>query len=171
MKSAKIIVLLTLFLFIYLCPSAVNPVYQEYLKFRIVSPNNKILTEKNFSGKMTLINFGTLNSEASLKEKILLQEFINENKTLDVNYIPILLGKKQQVDSFVANNKFSYEFYRDPQNILRDSLKVNIVPSSFILNEEGILIYRHVGILDFTNLRDIFLLLNKNSREIFNDEQ
>lgn len=170
MKLAKITVLLTLFSSIYLC-SPSNPIYQEQLKFKVVSAKNKTLTEKNFLGKITLINFTSLNSESSLKEKILLQEFIESNRDLDINYIPIIIGKKQQVDSFLRNNRFSYDFYRDPQDLLKNSFKVNIVPSSFILNEDGILVYKHVGILDFSNLNNIIELLSKNSREVLGSGQ
>lgn len=170
MKLAKINVLLVLFFFIYLCSSAFDPIYKDYLKFRVVSPNNKSLSEENFSGKMTLINFGSLDSEASLKEKILLQEFINLNKDLDIHYIPIMLGRKEQINSFIKKNKFSYDFYRDPENALRKALKVTVVPSSFIINEEGVLIYKYVGILDFSNLKNILTLLSENSKEVSNGE-
>lgn len=171
MKLAKITVLLTLFSTIYLCTLAVDFIHQSHLKFKVISVNNKTLSEKNFLGKMTLINFGTLNSEASLKEKIFLQEFINSNRNLEINYIPILLGEKQQVDSFIKNNRFSYDFYRDPQNILANTLAVSIVPSSFILNEDGFLVYKHIGILDFSNFHNVLETLNKNSKEVFNGKQ
>ncbi|MGL4403211.1 MAG: TlpA family protein disulfide reductase [Fusobacteriaceae bacterium] len=167
MKLAKITVLLTLFFSNYLYPLAVDFVHRNNLNFNIISVNNKTLSDKDFLGKMTLINFGTLDSEASLKEKIFLQEFINSNRDLNINYIPIMLGEKQQVDSFVKNNKFSYDFYRDPKNILTKKLKVTIVPSSFILNENGFIVYKHIGILDFSKLHSVLEVLNKNSKEVF----
>lgn len=172
MKLAKTIALLILLSTVYLCSLAVNPIRENHLKFNVISAENKTLSEENFSGKMTLINFGSLDSEASLKEKILLQEFINNTNDSNqkINYLPIMIGEKQKVDFFVKNNKFSYDFYRDPQNRLKKALGVKIVPSSYILNENGVLIYKHVGILDFSNLESVIEILSTNSREVLGGE-
>lgn len=170
MKLAKVTALLAMFFSIYLCSLSTDHFYQNQLKFKVISETDKILSEKDFSGKVTLINFGTLDSEASLKEKILLQEFIDSNSDLDINYIPIMVGKKDQIDSFIKDNSFSYEFYKDPKNILTETLEVAIVPSSYILNEDGFLVYKHIGILDFSNLHHVLEALNKNSKEVFSGE-
>ncbi|MGL5963794.1 MAG: peroxiredoxin family protein, partial [Fusobacteriaceae bacterium] len=147
-----------------------NLPYNIQLQFKVISSENKTLSEKDFLGKMTLLNFGTLDSEASIKEKILLQEFINLHSDLDINYIPIIIGKTNQLNTFIKSNNFSYDFYKDPKNILMKTLEVSIVPSSFILNENGILVYKYVGILDFSNLHNMIDILNRNSKEVFNGE-
>lgn len=139
---------------------SVNTPQSDIFKFKLLNQQNKVVTENSFKGKVTILNFGTLDSEASLKEKILLERFLKENHDLDINFIPIIIGNSKDVNSFVNMNKFSYDFYTDPNNDLKKRLDVNIIPSTYILNEKGVLVYKHVGILDFNELKRILELLN-----------
>lgn len=161
MRVIRTYIMLALFSLFQISSFSMNSRQPEEFKFRLLNHSNKPVTEQNFSGKITLLNFGTLDSEASLKEKILLERFLNENNQLDINFVPIIIGNSKEISDFIKMNKFSYNFYTNPDNSLKNRLDVNIIPSTYILNRRGVLVYKHVGILNFEELKRILDLLNK----------
>ncbi len=51
----------------------------------------------------------------------------------------------ETVRAFLARNRYPFTVLRDPQNTLSDRFKINAIPTTFIVDDEGRLAYRHVG--------------------------
>lgn len=119
-------------------------------------PSNKEFTENKFKGKMTILNFGTTWCSVCLEEKKNLDNFIKNNKNLDINVVPILIDSKENIKKYLTKEKFDYTFYEDKNMEVGNKFLIRGVPMTFILDENGVIIYKHLGAINLEDIKSIF---------------
>ena len=67
-------------------------------------------------------------------------------------------------------NKFSNSFYIDVKDSLSKQLNVKIVPTTFILSEDGYVIYKNVGLTNFEEFKKALIVLNVLPKEDTNEK-
>lgn len=119
-------------------------------------PSGKEFTENNFKGKMTILNFGTTWCPACLEEKKSLNSFMDNNKNLSINIVPVLIDSKENIKKYLDKENFNYTFYEDKNMEVGNKFLIRGVPMTFILDENGVIVYKHLGAVNFESIKSIF---------------
>jgi cytochrome c biogenesis protein CcmG/thiol:disulfide interchange protein DsbE len=94
------------------------------------------------------MSFWALWCKMCIKELDALKPFYEEFDSLGVQMIAISVDKSRQVPKvkpFASSHKWKYVVVLDPDDILRDLYHVQAMPSSFIINQERKIIFKHMG--------------------------
>jgi peroxiredoxin len=94
------------------------------------------------------LSFWALWCTMCIKELDALKPFYDEFDSLGVNMLAISVDKSRQVPKvkpFALSHKWKYVIVLDPDDILRDLYHVQAMPSSFIINQDKKIVFKHMG--------------------------
>jgi len=110
-------------------------------------------TSEKYLGKITVYNFGASWCPPCKVEKPLLNKFYNENKE-KINVVSIMIDDDgSAVDKFFIDNPMDFPHYFDKGQILSRKLLIRVVPTTYIIDEKGIILERIHGALDWSPLK------------------
>jgi len=95
-----------------------------------------------------MMSFWALWCKMCIKELDALKPYYPELESLKVTYLAISQDKakaKQEVKTFANSHKWQYQVVLDPDNKLRDSYKVQVMPSFFIIDQNQKIVFTHQG--------------------------
>lgn len=94
------------------------------------------------------MSFWALWCEMCIRELDALRPFYNEFDSLGINLLAISedkIRKVPQVKPFAKSHKWTYQILLDPENIMRDLFNVQVMPTSFIINQDKKIVFTHQG--------------------------
>lgn len=114
-------------------------------------PEEEPLTNENFKGKITILNFSATWCPYCLQEKKQQEIFIKENPELlkKINLVPIMMDSKQDIDKYLEKHKFSMKIYQDKNTQVGDDFFIRATPTTIIIDENGRILERHTGVADY----------------------
>ncbi|MCX7785320.1 MAG: TlpA family protein disulfide reductase [candidate division WOR-3 bacterium] len=95
-----------------------------------------------------IMSFWALWCKMCIKELDALKPYYPEIESLGVTFLAISQDKaksKDEVKSFVAGRKWRYQIVLDPENKLRKSYNVQVMPTFFIINQDKKIVFTHQG--------------------------
>ena len=109
-------------------------------------------TSEEHVGKVTIYNFGASWCPPCKMEKPLLNAFYNEN--IDrVNVVSIMVDTNgRAVDKFFRDNPMDFPHYFDKGQKLSNKFLIRVVPTSYIVDENGINLVRIHGATDWSKI-------------------
>jgi len=109
-------------------------------------------TSDKYLGKITIYNFGASWCPPCKVEKPLLNKFYNVNKE-KVNVVSIMIDNDgESVDKFFIDNPMDFPHYFDKGQVLSKFFLIRVVPTTYIIDEDGIILERRHGALDWSQL-------------------
>ncbi|MEO0092577.1 MAG: TlpA disulfide reductase family protein [candidate division WOR-3 bacterium] len=95
-----------------------------------------------------IMSFWALWCKMCIKELDALKPYYAEIESLGVTFLAISQDKaksKDEVKSFSAGHKWQYQIVLDPENKLRKSYNVQVMPTLFIINQDKKIVFTHQG--------------------------
>ncbi len=152
----KKIVLLLLFIVSIISFSAVEGLEQGNIfpNSKLYDVNGKLVTTSdNYQGKITIYNFGASWCPPCKIEKPLLNDFYNKNKD-KVNVVSIMVDSTSgPVTKFFKENPIDFPHYFDVGQILSRKFLIRAVPTTYIVDADGIILHRVTGAADWSQLK------------------
>ena len=109
-------------------------------------------TSEKYLGKITIYNFGASWCPPCKVEKLLLNKFYNDNKD-KVNVVSIMIDQTgEAVDKFYKENPMDFLHYFDKDQILSRKMLIRVVPTTYVVDKDGIILERIQGALDWSKI-------------------
>jgi thiol-disulfide isomerase/thioredoxin len=110
-------------------------------------------TSEKYLGKITIYNFGASWCPPCKVEKPLLNKFYNANKDR-VNVVSIMVDNDgKSVDKFFIDNPMDFPHYFDKRQILSRKFLIRVVPTTYITDENGIILEKYHGVANWDQLK------------------
>lgn len=114
--------------------------------FALTDLDGNVVRLSDFQGKVVFLNFWATWCPPCRAEMPAMEEVYQEYKDKDVVFIGIdLLESRSSVESFVEENGYSWVFTIDSTGIVAMDYMVIGIPSSFFIDEEGVISATQVG--------------------------
>lgn len=116
--------------------------------FNYESAPGKLVKISDLKGKVVLINFFATWCGPCKIELPKIQSEIWIRHQTNPKFIMLTFGREhtwKEVNKFKADNKFQFSFYPDPKREIFDMFATQNIPRSFLLNEEGKIIFMTEG--------------------------
>jgi len=109
-------------------------------------------TTEKYLGKITIYNFGASWCPPCKVEKPLLNEFYNANKE-KVNVVSIMVDNTGgAVDKFYKEHPMDFPHFLDKNQILSRKFLIRVVPTTYVVDKDGIILERVQGALEWNKL-------------------
>ncbi|MCX8014965.1 MAG: TlpA family protein disulfide reductase [candidate division WOR-3 bacterium] len=95
-----------------------------------------------------IMSFWAVWCKMCIKELDALKPYYSEIESLGCSFLAISQDKaksKNEVKSFAAGHKWQYQIVLDPENLLRKSYNVQVMPTFFIVNQDKKIVFVHQG--------------------------
>lgn len=110
-------------------------------------------SSEKYLGKITIYNFGATWCPPCKIEKPLLNKFYKENKK-KVNVVSIMIDTDgESIDKFFIENPMDFLHYFDKRQVLSRKFVIRVVPTTYIVDADGIILERVHGALDWSLLK------------------
>jgi len=112
----------------------------------------EVATSEKYAGKITIYNFGASWCPPCKVEKPLLNKFYNANKD-KLNVVSIMVDYKgEDVDKFYKELPMDFPHYFDKGQILSKKFLIRSIPTSYVIDSNGIILERVNGAIDWSQL-------------------
>lgn len=157
---------LCVFLTFFICfDKSYSEESQHNVKFKIVNSKNETFNNSSFDS-LTILHFGDLDSGIFIKNFLELNTFLLSKKQ-NFSYIPIFYNTKEDIELFKSRYDITTEIYTDKNEYTKEAASLQILPSFFIINKAGEILFQHSGALDVNLLEKNFdSLINLKDGEI-----
>jgi thiol-disulfide isomerase/thioredoxin len=109
-------------------------------------------TSEQYLGKITIYNFGASWCPPCKVEKPVLNKFYIANKD-KVNVASIMVDfEGEAVDKFYKENPMEFPHYFDKDQILSRKMLIRVVPTTYIVDKDGIILERIQGALNWSEI-------------------
>ncbi|MCK5779637.1 MAG: TlpA family protein disulfide reductase [Psychrilyobacter sp.] len=113
---------------------------------------NEVATSEKYSDKITIYNFGASWCPPCKVEKPLLNKFYLANRE-KLNVVSIMVDHNgEDVDKFYKELPMDFPHYFDKGQILSRKFLIRSVPTSYVVDSNGIILERVNGAIDWSQL-------------------
>jgi len=111
---------------------------RKFSEFSFTDLNGRLYTNENTTGKIVVLKCWYINCVACVAEFPELNELVNQYKNRDdVVFVSLAFDKADALKEFLLKKPFSYATVSDQKSYLRDTLKVYIYPTHFVIDRNG----------------------------------
>ena len=96
-------------------------------------------------GKIVFINFWATWCKPCVQEMPSIQNLYDNMKDEDIVFLIVSRENIETVQSFIEKEQYNFPVYHLPEKDLPNVFKTNGIPATFILDREGVIVYKHVG--------------------------
>jgi len=128
-------------------PRTINPFLLP--DFELPTPDGKTLSSSAAKGQVTLINFWTTWSPASIRQANALITLRERYKESGIQVIGIAVSTDKSTDdikSFIAHEKFDYPIGIADRNFHHKFKGIDAIPSTFVVDPDGMVVNRYTGV-------------------------
>lgn len=124
----------------------------------LTSLDGKEVEISDFHGKVILINSWATWCPPCEAEMPSLEKFYRENKAQGFEILAINAGEpKEIITKFKNNNLITFPIFVDPDGSILESFGITNLPTTIVVNREGIVEYIHIGMLFDEDLEEVIL--------------
>lgn len=122
--------------------------------FSLKNMNNKEVTLRELEGKKVFINFWASWCPPCKAEMPDIQK-LYENHGEDIKIIAVNLEEeKTKVEKYLNNEELDFTVLLDKNNKVAGQYLVRAIPTSYFLNEKGIIIEKNLGVLSYEKMKE-----------------
>ena len=122
--------------------------------FSLKNMNNKEVTLRELEGKKVFINFWASWCPPCKAEMPDIQK-LEENHGEDIEIIAVNLEEeKTKVEKYLNNEELDFTVLLDKNNKVAGQYLVRAIPTSYFLNEKGIIIEKNLGVLSYEKMKE-----------------
>ena len=126
--------------------------------FTLKNMNNKDITLRNLEGKKVFINFWASWCPPCKTEMPAIQK-LHENYGEEIEIIAVNLEEqKKKVKKYLENENLNFTVLLDKNKKAANKYLIRAIPTSYFLDENGVIIEKHMGILNYQNMKEILNL-------------
>lgn len=133
---------------------------------QLFTSDGELVSLSNFHGKFVFINFWASWCPPCRAEMPHIQEFFNEYKNDDFVILSVNLThlekNKGSAQTFIDKNQYTFPVIYDEQGDVDAIYKANTIPTSIIVDPEGVIHHRIVGPISKERLEKVFTDLQHN---------
>ncbi|MEO0082964.1 MAG: TlpA disulfide reductase family protein [candidate division WOR-3 bacterium] len=123
--------------------------YKDAPSFKLYDvQGNLVILDSLVKKGPVIMSFWALWCKMCIKELDALKPYYPEIESLGCSFLAISQDKaksKNEVKSFAAGHKWQYQIVLDPDNILRKSYNVQVMPTFFIVSQDKKIVFVHQG--------------------------
>lgn len=135
---------------------------QQATDFKLKDLKGNEVSLSNLKGKNVYLNFWATWCPPCKGEMPDIEKLYEETKDTDLVILAIDIGEdKNNVESFVTQNKYNFTVLLDSKNAVANDYNISAIPSSFFINKEGKLISQKTGAMSLKEMREYVKALNK----------
>lgn len=123
--------------------------------FELTTLTGKKIRLADFKGKRVMINFFATWCYPCKIEMPVLEKFYQENHD-DIEILAINIDTKSDVKGYVKKLNLSFPILLDEKGVVDTQYQVLAIPSTYIVDEKGIIINIHYGALNDQQLEKLF---------------
>ncbi|MBF0520687.1 MAG: TlpA family protein disulfide reductase [Nitrospirae bacterium] len=131
--------------------------------FEMQSVNGTTVSLASLKGKVVLLNFWATWCPPCKEEmpsmEALSKMFKNDNFTV----LAASASSQNDIKKFAQKNHVTFQFLLDPKNKIAKSFKVYMLPVTFLISKEGVIVKKYIGAQNWTEpaiVKDIKKLLH-----------
>jgi len=114
---------------------------QKFRPFNFTDLNGRSYTNENTKGKVVVLKCWYINCVACVAEFPELNELVNQYKYRDdLVFVSLAFNDEEDLKGFLLRKPFNYAVVPDQKSFLKDTLKVNLYPTHFIIDKNGIIV-------------------------------
>ncbi len=114
---------------------------QKFPGFSFTDLNGRLYTNENTKGKVVVLKCWFINCVACVAEFPELNELVNQyNNRDDVVFVSLAFNDEEDLKAFLLKKPFNYATVPDQESYLKETLKVKMYPTHFIIDKNGIII-------------------------------
>lgn len=111
---------------------------QKFPEFSFTDLNGRLYTNENTKGKFVVLKCWYISCKACVAEFPELNEIVKQYKNReDIVFVSLAFDKADALNEFLLKNPFSYATVSDQKSYLKDTLKVSLYPTHFIIDRNG----------------------------------
>lgn len=122
--------------------------------FELQTLEGKTMKLSDLKGKKTLLNFFATWCTPCKTEMPMLEKFSVKHKN-DLNIIAINIDPRANVKKYVKKLGLTFPILIDEKGKVNENYQVIAIPTTFLLNEKGIIINKHIGELNGDQLKNM----------------
>lgn len=131
--------------------------------FTLENLDGEVVSLEDYRGKNIIVNFWASWCPPCKEEMPDFQKYYTENKDNDFAILAINAGESKAIATkFMEENGYNFPVLLDTATEVGNNYMVSGIPTSFIIDKEGIIRNIKVGPLSYPEMKQIFEELNKN---------
>lgn len=128
---------------------------EKGIDFTLKSITGQEITLSSLKGKKVLLDFFATWCPPCKKELKMIDEVVTKYKNDNFEILCISVDNEEEtVKNFIAKNGYKMNVLFDDKNVA-GSYGVNSIPSLFLVDEKGDIVWNHVGLLSMDELKDV----------------
>ncbi|MEO9485518.1 MAG: TlpA disulfide reductase family protein [Ekhidna sp.] len=110
----------------------------KFPEFELTTIDGKTYTNKDFEGKVLVVNFWFSSCKPCIVEMPEMNELVEEYKNEEIVFLAPTFDDEERVRKFLTRRDFDYEIVADVKDFCL-ALNVRSYPTHFVINREGII--------------------------------
>ncbi len=128
-----------------------EPAFQ-YQDFKVTTLSGETKSRSSLKGKVILLNFWATWCPPCKQEIPTIEKLHNTMKGQNFEVFAVSVGETPDtVKKFVAQQKMTYPVYLDPQNLLSRTYASQGIPTTYLIDKNGMFIAALIGAYDYAN--------------------
>lgn len=132
--------------------------------FNLYDLNKKVHRLSKLKGKIVVLNFFATWCPPCRKELPGFVKIAKKYKDKNVQFLGVHLGQRisiKDLKKFVKEQRINYPVLQGDKNIVIKYGGIRAIPTTFFINEKGIIYKRHVGYLGMKELKEVIEKMKK----------
>lgn len=135
-----------------------EPAFQ-YQDFKVTTLAGETKSRTSLKGKVVLLNFWATWCPPCRQEIPTIEKLHNTMKGQNFEVFAVSVGETPDtVKKFVAQQKMTYPVYLDPKNLLSKTYASQGIPTTYLIDKNGMFIAALIGAYDYSNPELIAIL-------------
>jgi peroxiredoxin len=125
---------------------------KEAVDFTLKDPDGKEITLSDYKGKKVLLNFWATWCNPCKKEMPDMEKIHQSHP--DVVVLAVNIDSDQDIKGFMSDLKLTFRTGLDVDGEVNKKYKVVSIPTSFFINEEGVINKKVVGVMEYKQMEE-----------------
>jgi peroxiredoxin len=135
---------------------ATAEVSQKAPNFILPSLDGKEVKLSDFKGRKVMINFWATWCPPCKAEMPAMQQLYNQAKGY-IDILAINIDPHNDVAGFVRENQLTFPILLDETGKVNEEYSIISIPTTLLVNEEGIIVKKHIGAMTFEQMEEFML--------------
>jgi len=129
---------------------------ETFPDFQLVSLEGRNVTRADLGGRVVLYDFWATWCGPCHLQADILKRLYPDARAKGIEFVALATGEPEEVvREFVADRPFQYPVLTDPEERLANQLRILGLPTLFVVDAQGRIVYRNTGVVDANTLKRV----------------